>query len=306
MDPESTAQDPSPNEKSLFGIDPPPIPVLAPHIHTPPPIADSTDQKEIPEDLAKELAKARAELELHRRSDEPQILSEEESESEKRKMGDAFNWIKKPIVSRVIKYGSRIPKTFEFTSGNIAMLYRGNTFIRFVPFVARNDLLSDQTWAEFKVNSYYNKPSSPLPWDWSTYKILWMGLDKGPDYCDNLGGGGLLIKVDEHAKAQLPLRFNLSEEERQKLLKNNRMNGQALLLKDRLQSYEKPKQNWWFWFFVIMGVMAVAVVVMLYFIYPNAFNNFFAGITKSFSGIGKAFTPPGSAGTSGLSSGTTK
>jgi len=253
-------------------------------------------------DYQAELKKAQAELEMHRRSDEPQVLSEEESKNEEGKMGGAFSWIREPAKSWVIKYGSKIPKTFEFTTGNYALLYRGNTFVRLVPFVAKNDLLSDQTWAEFRQQTYYNKPKSPWPWDWATHKILWMPLDKGPDYCDNVGGGGLLIKVDEHAKAQIPMRTKTTEEERQKILKNNRMNGMALLLKDRLQSYEKPKANWWFWFGVAMIVLVGAVIGLLYVLYPHAFNNIFSSIGKSFGGLTKSFTPPGATGTNGLRS----
>lgn len=252
-------------------------------------------------DRNNEMRKLQQELEMYKKagtyeeSEDTHVMNIENSKKEYEDMGELGEWIhKKPVKSSRIKYGSRIPKTFEFTAGNYAMLYRGDTFIRFVPFIARNDLLTDQSWAEFRINSYYNKPASWWPWNWASHKILWTGLDKSGDYADTIGGGGLLIKIDEHSKTQLPLRMKINDTERQTILKNNRINGKMLLLKTKLQNYEKPKTNWWFWGIIIIVVIFVAALVLVYAINPHIFSQ----IGSSLGGSPRASPPPAPQGAS--------
>lgn len=202
-------------------------------------------------------------------------------------MGDKGEWIKKPVKTWHIKYGSNIPKKFQFVKGNYAMIYRGRSFMRFAPFVAKNDIESDQSWAQFNIDDFFGKDPSPWPWDWTTIKILWIPLDKSAQYCETLGGGGYLIKVDESSKGQLPMYINMTEEERRAILKNNRMVGQALLLKATLNQYEKPKTNWWFWGIILIGILAVVAIWALWQTgLLNQIGNWFQGITHGFGGFG--------------------
>ena len=224
----------------------------------------------------------------------------EESPEEIIEMGSVAAWLK-AVKSPVIKYGSTIPKKWEFRGGNYAEIYRGDTFIRYAPFVAKEDLESGQNWAEFSVYDFYDKKRSPLEyivlWPLAKTKILWMPLNKSPLYCDNVGGGGLKIKVDEYTKSQVPLYVRLPPTELAKELKNNRMIGFALLLKAQLQKYEKPRTNWGFW--LVVGVAAFIAVGIggLYIINPHLFSGigtWFHNLFSGLSGFNNSLKPPGS------------
>lgn len=213
----------------------------------------------------------------------PNVLSKNQSKEELQAMGKNREWLK-PVESHTIKYGSKIPKTFEFKIGNYAEIYRGKTFMRFAPFVAKTDMESDQAWAEFTVFDFYGKKRGWWPWDLASTKILWIPLDKSEPFCEEIGGGGFKIKVDENSKGQVPIYINLNAEERQKILKNNRMVGQALLLKATLNQYEKPKTNWLFWGIIILVVLLVVAVWALWQTgMLNGIVNWFNGVTHSFS-----------------------
>jgi hypothetical protein len=220
------------------------------------------------------------------------ILEGNDAKAELAAMGPSASWLKS-VKSNKIKFGSKIPKHFTFKTGNYAAIYRGDTFMRFAPFVAKNDLESDQWWMQFAIDDFFGKPKSWMPWDLPTTKIVWMGLDLSSDYCDNLGSGGRYVKVDESAKCQMPLYIRLSDEEKKKILKNNRMVAQALLLKSTLQKYEKPKANWLFYAVIGIVIIAVAAILMLYLINPHIFS----GISNALSGITKTLLPPGAPST---------
>lgn len=209
---------------------------------------------------------------------------EEDSALELEEMGEHKKWIRKPIKSWKIRAGSKVPKKYTFTGGNYAEIYRGKSFIRFAPFLVKNDIESDNSWAQFTTDDFYGKNPSPWPWDWTSIKILWIPLDKSENFCETMAAGGFKIRVDESSKGQLPLYLKLTDDERQKILKNNRMVGMALLLKANLNGYEKPKTNWWFW--GIIALIAIAAVSIWALWQIGAFQgliNWINGISHSLS-----------------------
>ena len=200
---------------------------------------------------------------------------------------EALQWLGAPINSYKIKYGEKQPRQYSFKSGNYAEIYRGDTFMRYAPFVMKTDIESDNSWAQFTTDGFYGKNPSMWPWDWPSIQIIWMPMDKSDNFCDKIGGGGYKIKVDEGAKCQLPIRINLEPGERLKMLMNNRMVGQGLLLKAQLNKYEKPQTNWMFWGILALGVLAIVALWALW--QTGLLNGAFAWVGN----LGKGLSIPG-------------
>lgn len=213
------------------------------------------------------------------------VYTQKEAEIEKTEMGPVLLWLRSK-VSRKINYGSLKSTRYEFKAGNYAEIYRGNGFMRYAPFVVKNDIESDSAWAQFTVNDFYGKKPSYWPWDWFTVKILWMPLDRSEPYAETMGTGGFKIKVEESSKAQLPLYLKLSPEERQNIIKNNRMVGMALLLKSQLQGYEKPKPNWNFY---LLLAIILLIALITYFAWQGGLLN---GLINWINGLSKGISIP--------------
>jgi hypothetical protein len=221
---------------------------------------------------------------------DPQVLEGKEALDELSDMGKVnAEWILRATRTPKIKWGSNVPKKMTWGNKNYASIYRGNTFVRFAPFVMKTDIESDQSWAQFYWNDFYDLPASWLPWERASLKVLWMPLDKSEYWAENLGGAKLHIRVDEHGRCQLPLFMKLNETERYKILKNNRQVGMALLLKARLTQYQKNKPNWMFYIIIVLIIGIVGMVAIFWWGNPHFFSNLF----NSIGGFAKSLAPPG-------------
>ena len=218
-----------------------------------------------------------------------QILSPEESAEEIAKYPkDAQDWLKNTEHSRPTKWGSKKAHVFSFSGNNYASLYRGKTFIRIIPFVKKTDLEAHLNWAQFYTNNWYDKPKEKLPWERAFLQIIWAPLNMSEDWAESIGGGGIHIKMDIDGQMQLPLYTRLTDDERAKLLKGNKMVGQALLLMAKFVSYTKKRVNIMFWVAISIVCGIGAIIILLFILFPNLGNQ----ITGAFSGFANFIQPP--------------
>lgn len=180
----------------------------------------------------------------------------------------------------------------NFKNRNIASIYRGDVWMRDVPFVLKNDYKMDLWWAIIDVHKFFGLSTPVWPWNWPSVKVLSIGLDLSEPYCENTGKDGRHIKIDEGAKCQLPMHITLSDTEKAKILKNNRMVGYGLLAKSTLEKLEKPRPNWIFWAIIGIIVIVVAGVIVLYATNPHIFTQ----LGQWFKNLGKTFMPPTTSG----------
>lgn len=221
-----------------------------------------------------------------------QEMATEASNVELKAMGPKLkNWVMRSVKSSSITSNDKAGKHYEYREGNYALIFRGDTFMRSAPFIAKTDLESRQSWAQFDSYKFFGKGRPMWPWEWPTTKIVFMGLNKTEDYSAKINGGGYLIRVDETAMTQVPLYVRLTKEALQTLILTNKMTAQDLLVWRMLNKYEKPRTNWIFYIIIVAAVGIIAMIIVLHAANPNIFN----GITNFLNNIGgftKSFSPP--------------
>ena len=164
----------------------------------------------------------------------------------------------------------------EMNRGSWAIIYKGATPLRTVPFVWQQDAETRQPWAVFDRKVFYGQSIPKIRFK---IQLLLIPIDKSPNMCNYLING-YYMKFDEATEMQIPLEKADTPEAQKKRVEEKTFVSQNLMLARMLQNLQKPKTNWT----LIIVIAIVIILVVGGIIYYMSNPNMFAGLTHLFPG----------------------
>jgi len=167
----------------------------------------------------------------------------------------------------------------QFRTGSWAIIYKGDTPVRMIPFVWQQDIETRSNWFIFKARAFYNQGQPMAPWQRAKTPIIVMPFDKSEFSCEQFSEG-YLARVDEASLTQMPIFRKENPADRDKRVKDLRMISFNLMLYRMLNKYMNSKFNWIFIAIIVIIMIAVVAVVWEIHTHPQVLY----GLTHMFSG----------------------